>query len=91
MLGIGEDKVKLVLAMERAKGPAPLGYLTQRTGIEDPRELLSQLEGEGIVRRLSPDSWSPSHAPQYELTGKATKLLHQLIATRLEQLIEVRV
>jgi len=91
MSRIGENEVKLILAMEKAKGPVPLGYLTQKTGIEDPHELLSLLEVEGIVSRLRPDSWSPSHAPQYELTSKATKLLRQLVTTRLEQLIEARV
>ncbi len=91
MSDIEENKVKVILALDQAKGPAPIGYISQKTGIENPRELLRQLEEDGIVQRLPFNSWSPSGAPQFELTAKAKRLLQQLIATRLEQLVEAGV
>jgi len=91
MSDIEENKVKVILALDQAKGPAPIGYISHKTGIDNPRELLRQLEEDGIIQRLPFNSWSPSGAPQFELTAKAKKLLQQLIATRLEQLIEAGV
>ncbi len=88
MSEIEENKVKVILALDQAKGPAPIGYISQKTGIDNPRELLRQLEEDGIVQRSPSNTWSPSGAPQFELTTKAKKLLQQLIATRLEQFIE---
>jgi len=88
---IEEKKVKIILALDQAKGPAPVGYISKKSGIENPRELLRQLEEDGIVYCLASNSWSPSNAPQFELTAKAKKLMQQLIATRLEQLIEARI
>ena len=86
-----ENEVKIVLALDKAKGSAPIGYISQKSGIENPHELLQQLEQGGIVCRVPSSSWSPTNQPQYELTNKAKKLLQQLIATRLEQLIEAGV
>lgn len=86
-----DNKIKVILALDQAKGPAPIGYISQKAGIEDPRELLRQLEEDGIVHRLAVNSWSPSSSPQFELTTKAKKLLQQLVATRLERLIEARI
>jgi len=88
---IQEKKVKIVLALDQAKSPAPIGYISKKSGIENPRELLQQLEKDGIVSRLPSSSWSPTNAPQFELAPKAKKLLQQLMATRLEQLIEARI
>ncbi len=88
---IEEKKVKIILALDQAKGPAPIGYISRKSAIEDPLELLQQLEEDGIVCCLPSNSWSPSNAPQFELTAKARKFLQQLIATRLEQLIEARI
>ena len=84
---VGEKKIKIILALEQAKGAAPGGYIAQKSGIDDPSELLRQLEEDGAVCRLPSDSWSASNAPQYQLTSKAKKLLQQLVATQLEQLI----
>jgi hypothetical protein len=36
-------------------------------------------------------TWSPSLEPQYELPVKTKNLLQQMIATRLEQLIQTRI
>jgi ribosomal protein S19E (S16A) len=84
---IGERKVKIVLAMNRIDGPAPVHHISQKSGVEDAQELLHQLEKDGIICRASPISESMSNVPQYELTNKAKKLLQQLVATQLEQLI----
>jgi len=88
---IEEKKVKIILALDQAKGSAPIGYISKKSAIENPRELLRQLEEDGIVCCLPSNSWSPSNAPQFELTANAKKLLQQLVATRLEQLIEARI
>jgi hypothetical protein len=88
MVNIEESKVKVILALDQAKGPAPIGYVTQKTGLENPNEILRQLEEDGIVRMLPASSWSTANSPQFELTPKAKKLLQELIATRLEQLVE---
>ena len=88
-----EKKVKIILALGEAKNAAPVGYICQRCGIDDtcenPCRHVSQLEEDGVIQRLSPSAWSPSLEPQYELPSKTKKLLQQLIATRLEQLIQV--
>ena len=94
MAGLEEKKVKIVLALGEAKNAAPVGYICQRCGIDDTCENpcihLGQLEEDGIIHRVSPSTWSASLEPQYELPARSKKLLQQLIATRLEQLIQVR-
>lgn len=58
---------------------------------ESPCRNLRQLEDDGIIQRAPPSTWSASLEPQYEITAKAKRLLQQLVASRLEQLIRVRV
>lgn len=84
---IGEKKVKIILTMDRINGPAPVHYISQKSGVESAQELLRQLEADGVVSRTQPISESMSKAVQYELTSRAKKLLHQLVAAQLEQLI----
>lgn len=84
---IAEKKVKIVLALDKINGAAPVHYLSQKSGVEDAQELLQLLEKEGIVSRASPISESMSTAVQYQLTHKAKTLLQQLVTTQLEQLI----
>ena len=84
---IGEKKIKIILAMDRINGPAPVHYISQKSGVENAQELLRQLEDDDIVCRAPPVSESMSKAVQYELTNRAKKLLQQLVATQLEQLI----
>jgi hypothetical protein len=90
-----ERKTRIILALNEAKNAAPAGYICQRCGIdetcENPCRNLRQLEDDGIVQRAPPSAWSASLEPQYELPAKTKKLLQQMIATRLEQLITVRV
>jgi len=95
MAGLEEKKASIVLALDAAKSGAPVGYICERCGIEEtcenPCKYLKQLEEDGIIQRLPPSSWSASLEPRYELSKRAKKLLQQLITTRLEQLIQVRV
>lgn len=93
MANLEEKKLKIILALGEAKLGAPVGYICQKCGMDDrcqnPCIHLSQLEEDGVIQRLSPSTWSASLEPQYELPAKSKKLLQQLIATRLEQLIQV--
>jgi len=84
---IGEKKVKIILTMDQTKGPAPVHYISQKSGVENAEELLHMLEQDGVVSRAPPISESMSNAPQYELTHRAKRLLQQLVATQLEELI----
>lgn len=94
MTSLEEKKVRIILALSEAKNAAPVGYVCQKCGIDDacenPCRHLRQLEEDGVIRRLSPNSWSPALEPQYELPNRTKNLLQQLVATRLEQLINVR-
>jgi hypothetical protein len=94
MLSLEEKKVRIILALGEAKNGAPVQYVCERCGMDDtcenPCRHLTQLEEDGMVRRLSPSTWSPSLDPKYELSSRTRKLLQQMIATRLEQLIQVR-
>jgi hypothetical protein len=95
MENLEERKTRIILALNEAKNAAPIGYVCQRCGIdetcESPCRNLGQLEDDGIVQRASPSTWSSSLEPQYELPTKTKKLLQQMVATRLEQLIRARV
>ncbi len=94
MDNLEERKTRIILALNEAKSAAPVGYICQRCGIdetcENPCRNLRQLEDDGIIQRVSPSTWSASREPQYELPAKTKKLLQQMVATRLEQLIQVR-
>jgi hypothetical protein len=94
MENLEERKTRIILALNEAKNSAPVGYICQRCGIdetcENPCRNLRQLEDDGIIQRVSPSTWSASMDPQYELPGKTKKLLQQMVATRLEQLIQAR-
>ncbi len=95
MSGLEEKKIRIMLALEEAKNAAPVGYICQKCGMDDtcdsPCRHLSQLEQDGLIQRLSPSGWSASLEPKYELPGKTKRLLQQLIARRLEEIIKVRV
>ena len=95
MDNLEERKTRIILALNEAKNAAPVGYICQRCGLDEtcetPCRNLTQLEEDGIIQRAHPSTWSPSLEPQYELPIKTKKLLQQMIATRLEQLIQMRV
>jgi hypothetical protein len=94
MDNLEERKTRIILALNEAKNAAPTGYICQRCGIdetcESPCRNLRQLEEDGIIQRSPASTWSASLEPQYELPVRTKKLLQQMIATRLEQLIAVR-
>ena len=95
MDNLEERKTRIILALNEAKNAAPVGYICQRCGLDEtcetPCRNLTQLEEDGIIQRAPASTWSPSLEPQYELPMKTKKLLQQMIATRLEQLIQMRV
>jgi hypothetical protein len=95
MENLEERKTRIILALNEAKSAAPVAYICQRCGIdgtcETPCRNLRQLEADGIIQRASPSTWSASREPQYELPAKTRRLLQQMVATRLEQLIQARV
>ena len=90
MKAMEEKAARILLVLEQAKGPAPVGYIVSRSGIETPERLLAQLEEDALIYRVSPSQWSASNEPQYELTPRTKEILQQLIVTRLEQLVEMR-
>ena len=93
MKNLEERKTRIILALNEAKGAAPVAYICQRCGIDEtceaPCRNLSQLEGDGMVQRAPLNTWSPSHDPQYELPVKMKELLQQMVVARLEQRIQV--
>ena len=88
---VKENKAKILLALDMAKGAAPLGYISKHSGIENPCELLQQLEKDGLVRRLPSGLCSLSFMPLFELTSKAKKLMQQAIDHQLQQSIDALV
>lgn len=93
MKNLEERKTRIILALDEAKSAAPVAYICQRCGIDEtcetPCRNLLQLEDDGVVQRAPLNTWSPSHDPQYELPSKMKKHLQQMVAARLEQLIQV--
>ena len=84
-----KSKIKIIFALDKATGAAPMGYISKHSGIEDPIKLLRQLEKDGLVRQLPPGLWNPSLNPLFELTGKAKKLLKQSIDLQIERFVEI--
>ena len=69
-----EQIKRILLILVRAHSPAPLGYISFHTGIEEPSEMLKKMEERGLIRRsisshgLRP-VWSCSIDPLYEITS----------------------
>ena len=64
-------KTKILFALNTTYSTAPLGYISNHSGISDPCTLLQELEKNGLVIRTEPSIWSTSLAPQFELTNRA--------------------
>jgi len=70
-----EQVERILLVLTRANGPAPLDYISLRTGIKEPLEILKKMEERSLVRR-SPHSrglssiWSCSMDPMYEIVQR---------------------
>lgn len=86
-----KEEPKILLALSRTKGAAPLGYISEHSGIKNPYETLLRLEKKELVYRTPPGIWALSYLPLFELTPKARDLIRQATDARLEQLIEVTV
>ncbi len=86
---IKEDKIRIIISLDRAKCAAPLGYISKHSRIENPLELLQELEKDGLVDRLPSGIWNPSLMPLFELTDKAKELLKHSIEHQFEQLAEI--
>ncbi len=84
---IVEKKIKIVLAMDRIGGPAPVHHICEKCGVENAEVLLRQLEQDGVINLAQPISESMSNAVQYELTNRAKNQLQQLFSSQLRQLI----
>jgi hypothetical protein len=81
-------KVQVLMALDRANSPAPMEYISERSDVEDPYELLVELQKDGLVRQVEPSTWSPSGSPQFELAPNAKELLEQFVARKLLQAVE---
>jgi len=76
MSGIRKEyAAKILKVLSRARGPAPLGYISKQSGIEHPLELLRQLEKCDLVCRTAQGDFNLSLMPLFELTDKVKKLL----------------
>lgn len=83
------DKVKVILTIDEMEEPVSAGDISWKSGVEKMHveELLRQLEKEDVVTKVPPLSESLSKVRFYKLTSRAKKLLQQLVATQLEELI----
>jgi len=90
---VEENKAKILLVLNMAKGAAPIGYISKYSGIKDHYELLQQLEQlekESLIHRPSDSLCCPSFMPLFELTSKAKNLIQQVISPRLQDLVNNR-
>jgi hypothetical protein len=54
-----EQIKKILLILDRAKTPVPLGYISLHTGIEEPLEILEKMRENNLVN-ISPPSCCPA-------------------------------
>jgi len=66
---------KVLIALALAKAPAPLGYIADRTGIDEPRPTVERLEAMGWVRRCPSSQWSCTLGPRFEVRPNVLKEL----------------
>ncbi len=67
---------RILLVLDRAKSPVPVGYISLHTGIEEPLEILEKMRENGLVYRSPPSCWSCCMDPMYEITPKTKKELY---------------
>ncbi len=87
---VEEKKVKILVVLDRARSPAAVGYISEHSGIEEPYKLLEELEKDGLVKRTPPSDWSSAGEPRFEFAPGAKKILQEITANKLIQLIEKR-
>lgn len=66
---------KVLIALALAKAPAPLGYIADRTGIDEPLPTVERLEAMGWVRRCPSSQWSCTHGLHFEVRPEVLKEL----------------
>jgi len=66
---IEKARTRILICLDRAEGPAPIGYILSNSGVENPYELLCQMEKEGLVTRLPPNTWSLTCGPHFSLAS----------------------
>jgi len=86
---IKENKARILLALNMARSPAPLGYISNHSGIDDPYELLQLLEEGGLVCRTPRGHWGLTLMPLFELTVKGKELLRRVSDKQVEKLIDI--
>lgn len=80
MISMENEQIKkILLILDRAKTPVPLGYILLHTGIKEPLEILEKMRENNLVHRSSPSSWSCCMDPMYEITPKAQRELHSIL------------
>lgn len=70
---------KILLALDRAKSPVPLGYISLHTEIEEPNGILEKMEEKGLIRRCVLLNWPDDMHPLYEITSKTQKELYHIL------------
>jgi DNA-binding MarR family transcriptional regulator len=83
------NKVKVILTIDEMGEPVSASDISWKSGVEktEVQEILRQLEQDDVVTKVPPLSESLSDVRFYKLTSRAKKLLQQLVATQLEELI----
>jgi len=60
---------KILLALIKARGPAPLDYISLHSGIKEPLKLLVKMEKMSLVHRVPSSTWSCCMDPMYEIAS----------------------
>jgi hypothetical protein len=74
-----EQIKKILLILDKAKTPVPLGYISLHTGIEEPLEILEKMRENNLVNISPPSCWSCCMGPMYEITPKAQRELYNIL------------
>jgi hypothetical protein len=70
-----DDIKKILMVLFRSNGPAPLGYISNRTAIKEPLKILRKMEGMSLVRQCPHSCWSCCMDPIFKITSEAQKQL----------------
>jgi hypothetical protein len=75
--GINEKIMRILFVLDKASGPAPLGYISLHTGVKEPLEIIEEMSALGFVYRCLPSIWSGCRDPMYELAPKGRERLYR--------------
>ena len=73
-----EQKIKILRTLQKARGPAPLGYISLHSRIDNPSEILSLLERENLISRTPLGLMNLSLMPMFECTSEGKKILAKI-------------